>query len=102
MERKESGSTHHYGDIELSFLGTCLLRQEILSLVYKGFYDGVIFHRIIEGFMIRGETQRGLVWEVQGMEFRMSLRITMGMTRELSPWLMQALIQVAASSSSTL
>ena len=28
--------------------------NNFLSLVKKGFYDGIIFHRVIEGFMIQG------------------------------------------------
>ena len=28
--------------------------NNFISLVKKGFYDGVIFHRVINGFMIQG------------------------------------------------
>ena len=28
--------------------------NNFLSLVNKGFYDGIIFHRVIAGFMIQG------------------------------------------------
>lgn len=31
-----------------------LTTANFVSLVEKGFYDGVIFHRIIEGFMLQG------------------------------------------------
>ncbi len=45
-----------YGDIhiELDFEHTPQTAENFLKLVKEGFYDGTIFHRVIDGFMIQG------------------------------------------------
>jgi peptidylprolyl isomerase len=48
------------GDIKLQlYEDTPITSGNFQKLVEKGFYDGVIFHRIIDGFMIQGGDPTG-------------------------------------------
>ncbi len=46
----------NYGDIELELYEDIAPKtvENFTKLVEEGFYDGLIFHRVIEGFMIQG------------------------------------------------
>ncbi len=49
--------------------------NNFISLIQKGYYDGLIFHRVIRGFMIQGVAQTEQVWVVQGMVSRVSSKL---------------------------
>ncbi|MBT1035834.1 peptidylprolyl isomerase [Canibacter sp. lx-45] len=57
---KATISTNH-GDIVVSLFGDHAPKtvQNFIDLAEKGFYDGVIFHRIIKSFMIQGGDPTG-------------------------------------------
>jgi len=49
------------GDIKIQLMSEAAPKacQNFISLVEKGYYDGVVFHRIIKGFMIQGGDPTG-------------------------------------------
>lgn len=54
--------------------------NNFISLVKKGFYDGLIFHRVINGFMSREDARTEQVWAVRDTALRVnSLRTDLKM-----------------------
>jgi len=52
----DNGSTI---DIELDYQAAPLTANNFAALVRRGFYDGLIFHRVIPGFVIQGGDPEG-------------------------------------------
>ena len=73
LDRKYSATLHtSLGDIEVEFLAAeaPLAVNNFLFLAGEGFYDGVIFHRVISGFMIQGGDPTGTGRGGPGYKFR--------------------------------
>lgn len=46
--------------------------KNFVSLVKKGFYDGLTFHRVISGFMIQEDVRTEQVWVVRDIQSKES------------------------------
>lgn len=84
-----------YGDIsvELDFENTPETAENFLNLARDGFYDGTIFHRVINGFMIQGggfepdmqHKQAPRTIENEGEKSQPNKRYTIAMARTSDP-----------------
>ncbi|MDO4240957.1 MAG: peptidylprolyl isomerase [Microbacteriaceae bacterium] len=63
--------TTNHGDIVLNLFGDHAPKtvKNFIDLAEKGFYDGVIFHRIIAGFMLQGGDPTGTGMGGPGYQF---------------------------------
>lgn len=77
--------------------------KNFLDLVNKGFYDGIIFHRVIDGFMIQGGDPTGTGMGGPGYKIKDEFGEALNMmTKACFPWQMLARTPAAASSLSLL
>lgn len=73
LDVEYSATLHtNHGDIELKFFASeaPLAVNSFLFLAGEGFYDGVIFHRVIPGFVIQGGDPTGTGRGGPGYSFR--------------------------------
>lgn len=56
-------------ELELDHTAAPITAKNFEKLVSEGFYDGLIFHRVIPGFMIQGGTRSATGWAEQRKEY---------------------------------
>ena len=73
----------NYGDIEIQLLpkDAPLAVNNFVTLARKGFYDGIIFHRVVKGFMIQTGDPTGTGTGGTGYKFKDELPTTLDYTR---------------------
>jgi cyclophilin family peptidyl-prolyl cis-trans isomerase len=84
LAKKYSAALHtNHGDIEIEFQPERSPQavNNFVSLARDGFYDGVIFHRVISGFMIQGGDPTGTGRGGPGYQFRDELDGSPGYAR---------------------
>ena len=59
--------------------------RNFISLINKGFYDGLIFHRVIPGFMIQGGDPEGTGMGGPGYHIYGEFRGVLSMARSMYP-----------------
>jgi cyclophilin family peptidyl-prolyl cis-trans isomerase len=73
LDKTYAATLHtNHGDIEIEFdaVQSPLTVNNFVFLARDGFYDGVIFHRVIPGFMIQGGDPTGTGMGGPGYRFR--------------------------------
>jgi cyclophilin family peptidyl-prolyl cis-trans isomerase len=73
LDKTYSATLHtNHGDINIEFdaVKSPLTVNNFVFLARDGFYDGVIFHRVIKGFMIQGGDPTGTGMGGPGYRFR--------------------------------